>query len=98
MSDGTAGEGTTMVREASVLALPARTAPRIVPIPLAPVRLLAALMARLLSNPPITPAMLGVLQHDDRIDTAVACERLGLELTPLYDTLAHCLRETQETR
>jgi len=75
-----------------------RAAPRIVPIPLGPVRLFAAIVARLLSNPPITPAMLGVLQHDDRVDAAVACERLGIELTPLDDTLAHCLRETQETR
>ena len=50
-----------------------------------------------LSDPPVTPAMLGVLQHDDDVPTEATRERLGIELTPLDDTLAHYLRELQET-
>jgi NADH dehydrogenase len=61
--------------------------PSVVPIPVALVRTFAALAARLLPSPPITPAMLGVLQHDDRVDTADACKQLGIELTPLDATL-----------
>jgi hypothetical protein len=37
--------------------------------------------------------MLGVLEHDDRIDPAPAAEQLGLELTPLDDTLRFTFRE-----
>jgi hypothetical protein len=35
--------------------------------------------------------MLGVLQHNDRIDPRPACDELGLSLTPLDDTLARCV-------
>ena len=31
--------------------------------------------------------MLGVLEHDDRVDPRPACEALGIQLTPLDDTL-----------
>jgi hypothetical protein len=48
---------------------------------------------RWLANPPVTRAMLGVLEHDDRIDQAPAAEQLGLELTPLDDTLRFTFRE-----
>ena len=48
----------------------------------------AALAERTMSSPPLTPAMLGVLEHDDCIDPGPACSRLGLELTPLEETLA----------
>lgn len=65
--------------------------PTIVPIPLLLMQAFAALAARVLPNPPITPAMLGVLQHDDRIDTALACKQLGIELTPLDATLRACV-------
>jgi hypothetical protein len=37
--------------------------------------------------------MLEVLEHDDRIDPRPCCERLGLTLTPLDETLRRCLRE-----
>jgi uncharacterized protein YbjT (DUF2867 family) len=60
--------------------------PRIVAVPLPAARLLAALLGRL-PDPPLTPAMLGVLEHDDCIDPQPACERLGLVLTPLDETL-----------
>ena len=37
-----------------------------------------------MSNPPITSAMLGVLDHDDDLDSLKAIERIGLQsLTPL---------------
>jgi NADH dehydrogenase len=61
--------------------------PRFVPIPLAIVRAAAALAVRLSANPPITPAMLGVLEHDDCVDPAPACRAFGIELTPLDTTL-----------
>jgi NADH dehydrogenase len=73
-----------------------RTPPAVVPVPVLAVRAFAAIADRLLSSPPVTPAMLGVLQHDDRVDTGPACARLGLTLTPLDDTLAYCLRDASE--
>jgi len=39
------------------------------------------------SSPPVTRAMLGVLDHDDNIDNAAALRELGIELTSLDDTL-----------
>jgi hypothetical protein len=65
--------------------------PRIVSIPLAAARAFAAAAARLAANPPLTPAMLGVLEHDDCIDPLPACRALGIELTPLDDSLRRCL-------
>lgn len=70
-------------------------APRIVPIPLAAAKLLAALVERL-PEPPFTRAMLGVLEHDDRIDPAPACRALGIELTPLETTLRRSLEAPRE--
>ena len=60
---------------------------QVIRIPVSLVRGLAALLERFQANPPITPAMLGVLEHDDRIDNGPALETLGLELTPLDETL-----------
>lgn len=51
----------------------------------------AWLLEHLLANPPVTRAMLGVLDHDDRIDPLPAARALGVELTPLDETLARCL-------
>jgi uncharacterized protein YbjT (DUF2867 family) len=62
--------------------------PRIVPLPLAAAFALAFAFERLAADPPLTRAMLGVLEHDDRIDPLPAARRLGLALTPLDDTLA----------
>ena len=80
-----------LVRRAAALA---GGRPRIVPIPLPLVRAFAAFAARWLPRPPLTPAMLGVLEHDDRIDPAPTCRALGIELTPLDDTLRRCLAGT----
>jgi NADH dehydrogenase len=64
------------------------TQPTVIPVPLLLARAFAWLFERLSASPPITRAMLGVLQHDDRVDTTQACDRLGLSLTPLDTTLA----------
>jgi NADH dehydrogenase len=61
--------------------------PRIVPLPFALVNGLAFVFERL-AEPPLTRAMLGVLEHDDAIDATPALRQLGLALTPLSDTLA----------
>jgi NADH dehydrogenase len=60
-------------------------------VPLGLARAAVALLERLSGDPPMTLAMLDVLQHDDRVDTAAACKRLDLELTPLDETLRHCV-------
>lgn len=61
--------------------------PRVLPLPLALARLGVRLAERLLASPPVTLAMLEVLEHDDRVDAAPACARLGVTLTPLDETL-----------
>ena len=63
------------------------TEPRIISIPLGLARIFAQAVSRLSANPPITPAMFEILQHDDRLDPKPACQALGIELTPLTDTL-----------
>jgi uncharacterized protein YbjT (DUF2867 family) len=63
------------------------TRPRIVPLPLAAASALAWCMEKLSAEPPLTRAMLGVLEHDDCIDPEPAASRLGLALTPLEATL-----------
>jgi uncharacterized protein YbjT (DUF2867 family) len=62
--------------------------PRIAPVPLAAASALALALERLAADPPVTRAMLGVLEHDDRIDPLPAARSLGLALTPLDETLA----------
>ena len=56
-------------------------------IPLAAARAFAWLGSKLAADPPITPAMLGVLEHDDDVDPTPAARALGIELTPLDETL-----------
>ena len=48
---------------------------------------LAGIAEILFTNPPISKAMLGVLDHDDNIDPLPACNELGIELTPLDSML-----------
>jgi NADH dehydrogenase len=69
--------------------------PRILPIPFALASALAAGFERFAADPPLTRAMLGVLEHDDRIDPAPALGRLGLALTPLAETLAWTFRRAE---
>ena len=65
----------------------AGNAPRLVSIPLGLVRGFAALLERFTANPPITTAMLDVLEHDDSVDPKLASDALGITLTPLDETL-----------
>ena len=65
------------------------TSPRFVPIPGGLVRGLAGAFETFMAEPPLTRAMLGVLEHDDVIDSGPTCSRLGLDLTPLESTLQH---------
>ena len=51
----------------------------------------AWLAERASADPPITRAMLGVLEHDDAIDPEPARARLGIELTPLDTALREAL-------
>jgi uncharacterized protein YbjT (DUF2867 family) len=74
------------------------TQPRIVPIPYPLARFAARIFELLSSNPPLTRAMLGVLEHDDRIDPGPACRALGLELTPLGETLRRGLEAPRGAR
>lgn len=64
---------------------------RVLSLPLAPLAAVAWLAERLLDEPPMTPAMLGVLDHDDCIDPSPAAVSLGISLTPLDETLRRCL-------
>ena len=82
-------------RAAAVLGI---RAPRVVSLPMALGMILAGLLERLFPNPPVTRAMLGVLDHDDRIDPAPALARLGLVLTPLDETLRRVLAGASRSR
>ena len=64
----------------------------LISLPIALGRVLAATFERLSGDPPVTRAMLEVLDHDDNVDVAPACRRLGIELTALDETLRRCLR------
>jgi len=65
---------------------------RVVSLPLALGMALAAVFEAISSHPPVTRAMLGVLDHDDQVDPLPAARTLGLALTPLDQTLSACLR------
>jgi NADH dehydrogenase len=64
---------------------------RVVSLPLAPGMALAGLLERVSASPPVTRAMLGVLDHDDRMDSAPVAARLGITLTPLDGALDRVL-------
>jgi len=53
---------------------------------------LARIFEVLSSNPPISRAMLGVLDHDDDIDPLSACRELEIELTALDKMLERTIR------
>lgn len=69
---------------------------RLISLPLALGLAVASLMEVLLANPPVTRAMLQVLDHDDDIDPQAALEALQLDpLTSLDDTLRAVLGPAQ---
>ena len=63
----------------------------LISLPIAFGRMLAAMFEGMSANPPVTRAMLDVLDHDDDVDVTSACRSLGLELTTLDETLRRCL-------
>ena len=63
----------------------------LISLPIAFGRMLAAMFEGMSANPPVTRAMLDVLDHDDNVDVVSACSSLGLELTTLDETLRRCL-------
>jgi len=65
--------------------------PLVIPIPLWLELAVAFLLEVLLPDPPLTRAMVGVLAHDDIVDSGAACKQLGIELTPLGRTLQRCV-------
>ena len=65
--------------------------PRVIALPISLGMALAWLLEKLLPRPAVTPAMLGVLDHDDQIDAQAAAARLGINLTPLDKTLNRVL-------
>ncbi len=66
-------------------------APRVRKVPVGLMKLVAAVMEKVSNDPPITRAMLGVLEHDDHIDNRAAIEHLSIRLTPLDETLGFYL-------
>ena len=72
-------------------------APRILSLPVGLGMFVAGLLERLSANPPVSRAMLGVLDHDDQIDPAAAARRLGVVLSPLDDALRATLVESAGT-
>jgi NADH dehydrogenase len=69
------------------------TQPRVISLPLGLGMALAWVLEKSSSSPPVSRAMLGVLDHDDAIDSREACRELDIELTPLDDMLARCARD-----
>lgn len=66
------------------------SAPRVVSLPVA-LGMLVAMVLERLPAPPVTRAMLGVLDHDDAIPCEIGAETLGVELTPLDEVLRKVL-------
>lgn len=75
-------------RAASVLG----ASTRVVSLPLGVGLALAWVLERISAAPPVTAAMLGVLDHDDRINTEPAVRALSLRLTSLDEMLRRTLR------
>jgi len=72
------------------------TSPIVVSLPIQ-LGFLLAWVLEWLPNPPISRAMLGVLDHDDQIDIENALGDLELELTPLDETLRKVLLSAEST-
>lgn len=70
--------------------------PKQISLPIALGRFIVSTLERLLAHPPMTRAMLDVLDHDDQIDPNPAASRLGVTLTPLDDMLRSVLKPLQK--
>lgn len=69
-----------------------QSTPSIHSLPLSLGLALAGVLAGCRANPPLTPDMLRVLDHDDALDPAPAAAALGLTLTPLDVMLERCIK------
>jgi hypothetical protein len=58
----------------------------------------AWLMERTSPSPGMTRDMLEILEHDDRVEAAIAFGLLGIEPTPLDETLARCLGASEDSQ
>lgn len=67
--------------------------PRVISMPLAAGWLMAWLLEMVMSEPPMTRAMLGLLDHDDCVDPSQACQVLGVELTAVDEMLRLVMAE-----
>jgi NADH dehydrogenase len=64
---------------------------RTISLPLFLGLLMAWIFERVSGSPPVTRAMLGVLDHDDQLDVSATLALLELELTPLQSMLELCV-------
>ncbi len=64
--------------------------PKVTSLPIS-IGLTLAFFLELLPNPPVTRAMLGVLDHDDQVDVKPTCDELDLTLTSLDEILKKVL-------
>ena len=91
-ADGPAGiielAGPRSLTRRALISTASAVGTRTVSLPLALGYALAWSLERMSRNPPVTPAMLGVLDHDDDIDPQPGAEALGIRLTGLADMLA----------
>ena len=69
--------------------------PRLLDVPLVFGMLAAGILEQITAAPPVTRAMLEVLDHDDDIDPGPACTALGVALTSLDEMLRKTLLDTQ---
>ncbi len=67
--------------------------PQAMSLPIGLGRVVVGLLERLSPHPPMTRAMLDVLDHDDHIDPSPAARQLGISLTSLDETLRLVLRK-----
>ncbi|MCE2461450.1 MAG: NAD(P)H-binding protein [Pseudomonadales bacterium] len=80
--------GLRSLSRGELIAVASGVGTRIVSLPLGLGYALAWMLERVSDNPPLTRAMLGVLDHDDDIDPQPGAEALGIRLTGLAETLA----------
>jgi len=73
------------------------TRPRFVSVPAGLARMAARAAERLLADPPVTPAMLEILLHDDDVDPAPAARALGVALTDFDTMLARRVGPASQT-
>ena len=65
--------------------------PIVISLPLSAGQFIARVLTRVMDSPPITEPMLGVLDHDDEVDSRETLHRLKLQLTPLDRVLQDVL-------